>query len=250
VISRAKTLARPLHNRRAMCARTTTLVASILSCLCGTTLLLRGGPARAASDQAADDEAPSSATATTRRHHRPSTISAEPEGRNGLGLQVEFAGGLGQDATTTRTDIRESDGGLALLVGVGTAVLYGPLTAGVRVDLAPVVLGGTDNRYFLADIGAHVRLGAAKLTGLAEIGSHQLIDASTFVGPTTSGSAVLPSLGARASIDISSGNGPMIGWWAEVHQDLGTVTIAPYSLGGLFVASGLQVGFDLQIASR
>src|SRR5215471_13635216 len=154
-----------------MCARTTTLLASILSCLCGTTLLLRGGPARAASDRsAAADDVPASASATaaTRRRHRFHASSAEPADRNGVGLQVEFAGGLGQDATTYRTDTKESDGGLAFLLGVGTAVLYGPLTAGVRVDLAPVVLGGTDNRYFLADVGAHVRLGAAKLTGLFE----------------------------------------------------------------------------------
>jgi hypothetical protein len=138
---------------------------------------------------------------------------------------------------------------VALTLGVGSALLYGPLTAGLRMNMALVVLGG-NSRYYLADVGAHGRLGMAKLTGVVEIGAHQFVDVTTFQGPTGQGSKFLPSVGARASIDIASGMGPAIGWWAELHYDVGQATLDPYVLGGALFASGLQIGFDIQGSSR
>jgi hypothetical protein len=224
-----------------MRSRAAEVLAGVLACVA---LSLRGAAtARADSgDPWADDGSEVKDTAHA-RHRRAQTIR---EPRDGFGLQVDFSGGLGQDGSSVQTYTPEYDGRLAFVFGMGTAVLFGPLTAGLRVELAPVLLDGGENRYYLADVGGHARIGSAKLTGVAEVGAHQFIDVSRFLGPTSTGSTFLPSVGARASLDIVSVKGPTIGWWFALHYDVGEATVAPFRLGGVLVASGLEIGFDSQ----
>jgi hypothetical protein len=92
-----------------------------------------------------------------------------------------------------------------------------------------------------------------KLSLLFEIGAHRFVDVGTEVADSPSGpnSTVLPTAGARASVDLAWRPGPMVGWWLEYQHDLGSATIdtgspGRFGLGGSLVQTGLQVGFDLQ----
>jgi hypothetical protein len=154
---------------------------------------------------------------------------------NAVGIEAEVAGGLALDNTATGPNGQASG---PIMVGLGAAVLHGPLTAGARMDFVPGLVGH-DHRYYLADLGGHLRASVFKLTAVAEIGAHQ-IDARD------PGSAVLLAAGARVSADLTGGRGPAIGWWADLHYDIGTATVGTDEVGGALFSTGIQIGLDMQ----
>jgi hypothetical protein len=166
------------------------------------------------------------------------------------GFQLEVAFGGGTDHSIASGGVG-AEGGIGAGIGVGLAAQLDAFTVGARFEHNGLLFEYSNN-YVLGDVGAHARLGQAKLTGLLEIGVHQLVDVGSGLLLADERNATsLPSAGGRVSIDYVSRSGATIGWWLAYRHDLDTATLdtgseGRFVLGGSQIETGLQIGVDVQ----